>query len=297
MRMSDGLTVAVVGVTGAVGVELLNVLEQRAFPVRELRAMASSRSAGSKVVFRGRAHEVEDLEIASFDGVDVALFSAGGERSLQHGPRAANAGALVIDNSSAFRMDPDVPLVVPEVNAEAARAHKGIIANPNCSTIILAVVLAPLERRCRIKRVVCSTYQAVSGSGAAALEELDRQGEAARRGEPLPCAVYPKPIHGNVLPFVQAFGEDGITTEEWKMIRETRRILGRPELGVTATCVRVPVCRAHSEAVNVEFEAPVTPETVRTWLRDAPGRPRAVTTCSWGESAGIPAIRPVSTCG
>lgn len=263
--------VAVVGATGAVGVEMLRVLEQRAFPVGTLRAMASRRSAGGKVPFRGEHVRVECLDDASFDGVDVALFSAGGERSRTHGPRAVQAGALVIDNSSAFRLDPDVPLVVPEVNGDAVGKHGGIVANPNCSTILLVVVLAALERRVRIERVVCSTYQAVSGSGAAALAELEQQAEAARDGRPVACEVYPRPIHGNVLPFVQAFGDGGLTTEEWKMVLETRRILGRPDLPVSATCVRVPVRRAHSEAVNVEFAEPVAVDDVRAWLAAAPG--------------------------
>jgi aspartate-semialdehyde dehydrogenase len=168
-------------------------------------------------------------------------------------------------------MDPDVPLVVPEVNAAAGRRHTGLIANPNCSTIILVVVLAPLEAQARIRRIVVSTYQAVSGSGAAALAELEAQAEAAREGRPLESAVYPAPIHGNVIPFVQAFGDDAITTEEWKLVRETRRILDRPDLAVSATCVRVPVVRAHSEAVNIEFEREVSPAEIRRWLEDAPG--------------------------
>ena len=263
--------VAVVGATGAVGIEMLRVLEERSFPVASLRAMASSRSAGGKVRFAGADVRVEDLGEASFDGVDVALFSAGGERSRDHGPRAARSGALVIDNSSTFRMDPDVPLVVPEVNPEALDGHRGIIANPNCSTILLVMVLATLERRARITRVVCSTYQAVSGSGAAALAELERQAREEREGKPLTTEVYPRPIHGNVLPFVQGFGEAGVTTEEWKMVRETRRILARDDLAVSATCVRVPVRRAHSEAVNIEFERDVTPDEVAMWLEAAPG--------------------------
>jgi aspartate-semialdehyde dehydrogenase len=266
-----GYNVAIVGATGVVGQEFLSVLAERDFPVDRLLPLASSRSAGRAVTFRGRTHEVEDLAAASFEGVDLALFSAGAERSRAHGPRAAAAGALVVDNSSAFRMDPKVPLVVPEVNPETAARHAGIIANPNCSTILLVVVLAPLERHARIRRVVCSTYQAVSGSGAGGLQELERQARAERDGLPLETSVYPKPIHGNVLPFVQAFGADGLTTEEWKMVHETRRILERPDLAVSATCVRVPVRRAHSEAVNVEFEAPISPEEARGLLSAASG--------------------------
>jgi aspartate-semialdehyde dehydrogenase len=263
--------VAIAGATGVVGREFLRILEQRAFPVSSLRLMASARSAGKRMTWQGREIEIEELASADFAGVDVAFFSAGSEQKDQ-ARRAAAAGALVVDNSSAFRMDPDVPLVVPEVNPEAGRAHRGIIANPNCSTIILAAVLAPLERRARIRRVVVSTYQAVSGSGIAALEELAAQSKAEESGEALSVRVYPAPIHANVIPFVQAFGDGGLTTEEWKMIKETRRILERPDLAVSATCVRVPVRRAHSEAVNIEFESEdVGPDAVRTWLAEAPG--------------------------
>jgi aspartate-semialdehyde dehydrogenase len=264
------LRVAIAGATGVVGQEFLRLLEERAFPLSELRLMASARSAGRSLAFAGRQIEVEDLETADFQGVDVAFFSAGSERADQ-ARRAAAAGALVIDNSSAFRMDPDVPLVVPQVNPEAARSHRGIIANPNCSTILMVMVLAPLMRLGHIRRVVVSTYQAVSGSGAAGLTELREQGEAQRRGDALVASVYPHPIFGNAIPFVQAFSEGGLTTEEWKMVRETRRILDRPDLAVSCTCVRVPVERAHSEAVNVEFEAPVTPEDARRVLGEAHG--------------------------
>ena len=264
-------TVAVVGVTGVVGQEFLRILEERAFPVGRLVALASKRSAGQHVEFAGERIVVEDLETADFTGVDVAFFSAGGDRSLRHAPRAAEAGALVVDNSSAFRADPDVPLVVPQVNPERALEHQGIIANPNCSTILLVVALAPLQRKVPIRRVVCSTYQAVSGSGAAALAEWRAQADAEREGRPLEARVYPQPIHGNVIPFVQAFGDDDITLEEWKMVHETRRLLEQPDFCITATCVRVPVRRAHSEAVNVEFERPVACEDVRRWLAEAPG--------------------------
>ena len=268
--MSTGLNVAIAGATGVVGQEFLRVLDERSFPVASLRLMASARSAGRSITWRGVPHLVEDLASADFTGVDVAFFSAGSAQSAQ-ARRAVSEGALVVDNSSAFRMDPEVPLVVPEVNAEAGRRHAGLIANPNCSTIILVVVLAPLLRRVRIRRIVVSTYQAVSGSGAAALAELEAQGAAERAGRPLVSEVYPAPIHGNVIPFVQAFAEGGLTTEEWKMVRETRRILEQPDLAVSATCVRVPVRRAHSEAVNIEFEREVDPVEVRAWLQEAPG--------------------------
>ena len=232
--------------------------------------MASARSAGNAIVYGGREYIVEELAKASFEGVDVAFFSAGSSQSDQ-ARRAAAEGALVIDNSSAFRMDPEVPLVVPQVNADAGRGHTGIIANPNCSTILMVMAVAPLEAQARIERIVVSTYQAVSGSGAPGLEELHDQARAAHDGRPLHASVYPQPIYGNAIPFVQAFDEGGLTTEEWKMVRETRRIMDRPDLEVSCTCVRVPVHRAHSEAVNVQFERDVTPEEVRAWLRDAPG--------------------------
>lgn len=266
----DGLHVAIAGATGAVGQEFLAILAQRGFPMASLRLMASPRSAGKTLDYEGQTLTLENLAEADFAGVDVAFFSAGSSQQ-EHARRAATQGALVVDNSSAFRMDPDVPLVVPEVNAEAGRRHGGIIANPNCSTIILVVVLAPLLKQVGIRRVVVSTYQAVSGSGAAALAELDAQAEAEREGRPLEASIYPAPIHGNVIPFVQAFGDDDITTEEWKMVRETRRILEAPDLPVSATCVRVPVRRAHSEAVNIEFEREVNPDDVRAWLAEAAG--------------------------
>ena len=265
------LTVAIAGATGAVGDEFLTVLDQRRFPVGRLVPLASSRSVGKAIRFRGADHPVADLATFDFRGIDVAFFSAGAERSREHGPRAARAGALVVDNSSAFRMDPAVPLIVPEVNAAAAAGHDGLIANPNCSTILLVVVLAPLMRRVPVKRVVVSTYQAVSGSGAKGLAELAGQLEAERQGLPLSPEIYPVPIASNVIPFVSGFGEGGLTTEEWKMVKETRRICDAPNLPLSATCVRVPVRRAHSEAVNIEFERPVSPEEARAWLAEAPG--------------------------
>ena len=262
--------VAIAGATGVVGQEFLRLLAERQFPIAQLRLMASARSAGTTIPFAGQDIVVEDLATASFEGVDVAFFSAGSERA-DEARRAAREGALVIDNSSAFRMDPDVPLVVPQVNGDAARAHQGLIANPNCSTILMVMVLAPLARKVPIRRVVVSTYQAVSGSGAPGLAELDAQAEAHRNGETLPVSVYPQPIFGNAIPFVQAFDDGDLTTEEWKMVRETRRILAQPELAVSCTCVRVPVHRAHSEAVNIEFEREVTPDEVRAWLAEADG--------------------------
>ncbi len=265
-----GLHVAVAGATGAVGREFLALLEQRAFPVGRLRLMASARSVGQRLSFGGEAIAVEELARASFAGVDVAFFSAGSAQK-EEARRAAREGALVIDNSSAFRMDPDVPLVIPEVNAHTLRPGQRLIANPNCTTILLLMVLAPLERRVRLRRVVVSTYQAVSGTGASALAELDAQIEAERAGRPLTAQVYPKVIHANAIPFVSGFGPDGLTQEEWKVVKESRRILERPDLALSATCVRVPVRRAHSESVNLEFDRPVTPGEVRAWLAEAPG--------------------------
>ncbi len=263
--------VAVVGATGVVGQEFLRVLAERRFPVRSLRLLASARSAGQRVAWQGEEHLVEDLERADLRGVDVALLSAGSGPSKAHAPRIVGQGALVIDNSSAWRLDPAVPLVVPQVNGEAAAGHRGLIANPNCSTILLLMAVAPLERQVRVERLVVSTYQAVSGSGQAGLEELDRQAAEEAAGRAPSARTYPVPIHRNVLPFVQAFGEGGLTTEEWKLVHESRRILGRPDLRVTATCVRVPVRRAHSEAVNVELARAVSPEEARGWLSRAPG--------------------------
>jgi aspartate-semialdehyde dehydrogenase len=263
-------SVAIAGATGAVGWEFLALLEERRFPVGSLRLMASAKSADKTLPWQGREVVVEELAKASFRGVDVAFFSAGSAQKEQ-ARRAAKEGALVIDNSSAFRMDPRVPLVVPEVNGDTVGEDDRLIANPNCTTILLVMVLAPIERHVRIRRVVVSTYQAVSGSGQVGLEELARQTEAEREGRDLDPRVYPKPIHANVIPFVQAFAEDGLTTEEWKVVRESRRILGRPDLALSATCVRVPVRRAHSEAVNVEVERAVSPEEVREWLSAAPG--------------------------
>jgi len=265
------LTVAIAGATGAVGDEFLTVLAQRRFPVGKLIPLASSRSVGRTIPFGGAEHPVRDLATFDFKGVDVAFFSAGADRSRDHGPRAAKAGALVVDNSSAFRLDPAVPLVVPEINASAVTSRSGLVSNPNCSTILLVMVLAPILRRATVRRVVVSTYQAVSGSGAKGLLELSRQIDEEREGRSPTTDVYPRPIASNVLPFVQAFADDGLTTEEWKMVKETRRILDAPTLAISATCVRVPVRRAHSEAVNIEFDREVAPTDVRAWLEGAAG--------------------------
>jgi aspartate-semialdehyde dehydrogenase len=267
-----GYRVAVVGATGAVGQEMIKVLEQRNFPVSELRLLASARSAGKKLKFKGEEITVEELKPSSFEGIDIALFSAGGDRSKQFAPEAVKRGAVVIDNSSAFRMEPDVPLVVPEVNPEDVDWHKGIIANPNCSTIQMVVVLKPLYDISRIKRVVVSTYQAVSGAGAAAIEELKEQTKAVLEGKPVPPPnKIPKQIAFNCVPHIDKFFPDGYTREEHKMINETKKIMHDNEIKVSPTCVRVPVFIGHSEVVNIEFEKPVSVEEARKALEEAPG--------------------------
>jgi aspartate-semialdehyde dehydrogenase len=264
-------SVAVVGATGAVGREMVAVLEERAFPVREIRLLASGRSAGRRIEALGATHEVRELKESSFDGVDLALFTAGSGISQAFAAHACRAGALVVDNSSAFRMDPACPLVVPEINGDAIADHSGILANPNCSTILLVMVLAPLHRAAGLRRVVVCSYQAVSGAGARAMEELTLQECAEAEGREPACDVFPTVIARNVIPWVQAFGPDGYSTEETKVRDETRRILGRTDLPVSATCVRVPVHRAHSEAVHVELEKELSPEEALDVFDAAPG--------------------------
>jgi len=266
-----GFRIAVAGATGAVGTEMLRVLEKRKFPVREFVALASRRSVGKRLPFAGGEVEVAELSKDSFEGVDLALFSAGASRSMEFAPAAAAAGALVVDNSSAFRMDEGVPLVVPEINPEAIASHKGIIANPNCSTIVMAVAVWPLHRAAGLKRLVAATYQAVSGTGAAAIDELAEQTRAVQCGKAYPPKVYPYPIAFNLLPHIGDFAERAYTTEELKMLYETRKIFGAPELRVSCTTVRVPVFRAHSEALNCEFERALTPDEARRVLAEAPG--------------------------
>lgn len=264
-------TVAVAGATGAVGSTMLRVLEERGFPVSELRPLASARSIGKTVEFLGRDVEVAELTERSFEGVDIALFSAGGSRSRQFAPAAVEAGAVVVDNSSAFRMDPAVPLVVPEVNESAISSHSGIIANPNCVAAPLVVALKPLVDAVGLERVVVSSYQSVSGTGAAAVEELTTQAAGFLAGrEPAP-QVYPHPIAFNVLPHIDVFAEDGYTGEERKVADETRKMLGLPELRVSATCVRVPVLYAHSAAVHIETTDKLTADQARRLLMAAPG--------------------------
>lgn len=264
-------TVAIVGATGAVGQEFQAVLRDRRFPAKRYVLLASPRSAGKQLDWIDGPLRVDPLTPDSFEGVELALFSAGGSVSREYGPIAARAGAVVVDNSSAFRMDPAVPLVIPEVNPEAARRHNGIIANPNCSTIILAVVLWPLHRAFRARRVVVSTYQAASGAGARALQELESQTRAVLAGEPPRPEVFPVPCAFNVFSHNSAMGPDGYNLEETKMVHETHKIFGDASIRVTATCMRVPVLRAHTESVNVEFERPADPDAARELLGRAPG--------------------------
>ena len=265
-------TVAVVGATGAVGTEMLRVLETRGFPVRELRLLASRRSAGTTMAFRGEAVAVAELGEASFEGVDIALFSAGGERSRLFAPAAVRAGAVVIDNSSAYRMAPDVPLVVPEINGGALAGHSGIIANPNCAAIIAGLPLWALHQVNPIRRVVITTYQAASGAGAAAMQELIDSTKAYLAGEAFTPRVMPHPYAFNLFSHnTEIDPQSGYNDEETKVIRELRKIFAEPELRVTATCVRVPVLRAHAIALNVTFDRPMTPAAAREILGAAPG--------------------------
>lgn len=264
--------VAVAGATGAVGVEMLKCLETRAFPLSTLKLLASKRSAGKTMRFKGQDILVEELTADSFAGVDIALFSAGGDITRQFAPAAVKAGAVVIDNSSAYRMDPAVPLVVPEINPEAAKTHKGIIANPNCSTIIANVPLWPLHRKNRIVRLIASTYQAASGAGWAAMEELKDATRAMLDGKPFQQTIIPHPYAFNL--FSHNSKVDPVTLyneEETKLMKETRKIFGDDAIRISATCVRVPVLRAHCEALTVEFENPMTPAKVTAILSNAPG--------------------------
>jgi aspartate-semialdehyde dehydrogenase len=265
--------VAVVGATGAVGSEMIETLEQRKFPVGDLSLLASERSAGTSLSFKGRDIVVQVLNKDSFKGIDIGLFSAGGPVSLKFAPIAAASGCVVIDNTSAFRMDPDVPLVVPEVNAHAIGDYKkkGIIANPNCSTIQMVVVLKPLHDAAKIKRVVVSTYQAVSGTGRRAINELESQVTAIYANREVAHSVYPHQIAFNCLPHIDVFLENGYTKEEVKMMNETVKIMEDPSIKVTATTVRVPVFYCHSESVNVEFERELSPDEARKILSKAPG--------------------------
>jgi aspartate-semialdehyde dehydrogenase len=265
------VNVAIVGATGAVGQEFLTVLAQRKFPIKNLRLLASARSAGKTVEFMGQTHTVEELTKDSFKDVKIAFFSAGGSISKEFAPAAVAAGAVVVDNTSAFRMKDGIPLVVPEVNPQEIFKHNGLIANPNCSTIIMNVPVWPLHKVNRVKRLVVSTYQAVSGAGAWGLWELDAQIKAYASGEPIKKDKFPHQIVNNVFAHNSKVAENGYNEEENKMVLETRKIFGEPKIMVTATCVRVPVPRAHSESINIEFERPMTPQQVREVLAKAPG--------------------------
>ncbi|MDZ7760414.1 MAG: aspartate-semialdehyde dehydrogenase [Desulfovermiculus sp.] len=267
----DGLVVAVAGATGAVGREMLKILDERKFPAREVRALASSRSAGSTLPFGNDELQVAELTEDSFTDVDLALFSAGGDTSKKYAPIAAQAGCVVVDNSSAWRMDPEVPLIVPEVNPQALDGHKNIIANPNCSTIQMVVVLKPIHDAVGITRVVVSTYQAVSGSGQKAIEELQNQVRALFNMQSPACDVYPHQIAFNCLPHIDAFLDNEYTKEEMKMINETTKIMGDESIKVTATTVRVPVFYGHSESVNIETKKKLTSKEARGLLSQAPG--------------------------
>jgi aspartate-semialdehyde dehydrogenase len=263
--------VAVVGATGAVGNEMIKTLSQRNFPVETLRLFASERSEGKTLEFNDKKISVEALKDTSFKGIDIALFSAGAERSKIWAPVAAKSGCVVVDNSSQWRMDPEVPLVVPEVNPHDLKKHKGIIANPNCSTIQMVVVLKPIHDAAKIKRVVVTTFQAVSGTGQKAINELMQQTTDLLNFKEIQCNVYPYQIAFNVLPHIDKFLENGYTKEEMKMVNETRKIMGDNSIRLTATTVRVPVFRSHSESLNIETEKKLSPNEVRAILSKAPG--------------------------
>jgi aspartate-semialdehyde dehydrogenase len=267
----DGFNIAVVGATGAVGNEMIKTLESRNFPVKTLKLLASAKSVDITLDFKRREYDVEELDEDSFEGVNIALFSAGGAISKKFAPIAVEAGAVVIDNSSAWRMDPEVPLVVPEVNPQEAAKHKGIIANPNCSTIQMVVALNPLHQKVKIKRVVVSTYQSVSGSGQKAIDELSQQMRDIFSMKDAKANVYPHRIAFNCIPHIDVFQDDGYTKEEIKMANETKKIMGDDSIEVNATCVRVPVFYSHSESVNIEFVDAMSAEYARDILAIAPG--------------------------
>ncbi len=269
--MSDSYNVAILGATGAVGTELLELLEARKFPLKSLKLLASPRSAGTEISFKGRAIAVEPVSAAAFEGVDIVLASAGGSTSKEWAKTIVEAGALMIDNSSAFRMDSAVPLVIPEVNPDAAQDHQGIIANPNCTTILMSVALWPLHQIQPIRRIVVATYQSASGAGARAMEEVKQQAQAILDGKQPPTESFPYPLAFNLFPHNTPINEQGYCEEEMKMVNETRKIFAAPNLRISATCIRVPVLRAHSEAVNIEFEQPFEVAEARTAIEQAAG--------------------------
>ncbi len=271
LKKKEKYIVAVVGATGAVGNEMISILEERNFPVEQLRLFASERSEGKTLDFHGNAIKVETLKEDVFDGIDIALFSAGGDRSKQFAPAAAEAGCVVIDNSSAWRMDPEVPLVVPEVNPQDLQWHKGIIANPNCSTIQMVLPLKPIHDDAKIKRVIVTTFQSVSGTGKNAMDELHEQTAAFLNFKDIKPSVYPHQIAFNCLPHIDSFLENGYTKEEMKMINETRKILGDDSIRITATTVRVPVFKCHAESINIETEKKLSAIDVRALLSATDG--------------------------
>jgi aspartate-semialdehyde dehydrogenase len=262
---------AIAGVTGAVGQEFIEILQQRNFPFNNIKMLASSRSAGKKITFQNKQYTVEELKEDSFEDVDIALFSAGGSRSKQFAPSAVKAGCVVVDNSSAFRMDPDVPLVVPEVNPEAINQHNGIIANPNCSTIIANVPVWPLHKANPVKRMIISTYQAASGAGMAAMLELKNQAQEVLDGKKPTCESLRFQLAFNCYNHDSDLYPNGYNTEEMKMVLETQKIFNSKQIPITCTCIRVPVLRAHCESINLEFTDPITPDQVRDLLETAPG--------------------------
>ena len=269
--MMKGFRVAIVGATGMVGQEFIRVLEQRNFPMDSIELLASDRSAGKKLFVNHRELVVKETTPESFKKIDIALFSAGAETSRYFSPIAAQSGAVVIDNSSAFRMDPKVPLVVPEVNPEDIKWHQGIIANPNCSTIQMVVALQPLHKANPIKRLVAATYQSVSGTGSAAVEELTEQAKQVLDGQTTVPHVYPHQIAFNILPEIDVFLDNDYTKEEWKMVEETKKIMHAPDIAISAFCARVPVFIGHSEALHVEFSQPMSPDEAKRILAQAPG--------------------------
>lgn len=266
-----GKNVAIAGVTGAVGQEFLSILAERDFPIDSLKVLASSRSAGKKIEYKGKKYTVEELTKESFGRVDIALFSAGGARSKEFAPAAVEAGAVVVDNSSAFRMDADVPLVVPEVNAHAIAGHKGIIANPNCTTIVANVPVWPLHKANPVKRMIVSSYQAASGAGQSAMLEMIRQAREVLDGKPVTCKTLKYQLAFNLYCHDSKIGPNGYNEEEMKMVKETQKIFGCPDIAITCTCVRVPVMRTHCESINLEFKDPITPQEVTEILKMAPG--------------------------
>lgn len=269
--MSGKVRVAILGATGAVGTEILELLQSRNFPIADLKLLASPRSAGRTISFQGENLPVEALSEDSFENVDLVLASAGGSISKAWLPKAVESGAVAIDNSSAFRMNPNVPLVVPEINPDAAAMHQGIIANPNCTTILMAMAVWPLHQVQPVQRIVAATYQSASGAGMRAMEELKEQAQAVLQGKPVPTESFPYPLAFNLFPHNSPLNELGYCEEEMKMVNETRKIFNVPQLRISATCVRVPVLRAHSEAINLEFAQPMSVEKARDVLAEAPG--------------------------